>query len=489
MINNELLQKIEEARANGKSIGLVQGSWDLFHLGHLRYILKARDLCDFLIIAMDSDKKIKKRKGNSRPIIPEEERKEFIELLNIANAVVVKAINEPKWGLIKTVKPDVLIAIKDNYTEEQIEKLEEICGRVAILPRQSESSTSDKIRKIMISDRGKKIEGLDEKVTKAIQDMKVRVGFREDMKEPLPLLFQHMRESTDWICPVAACCHLNGQWYFGVNLTDFNISKYDIENRTELFYATAEHAEINLLKKLGDVEKLETPIYVTLFPCDKCMKTLIDKGVKEIFYLEDHPERNWSKRSHALAEKHGVKTTKILSNEKINDEVTTSNIDWSSFKYIYPPNVRHQEQLDIMMDLEGKGQDPLDVNIIEQEVLYVTDNWYVSRNRFPYEGAEHQFLIVANKPVFSVEEITPEMWLELQLIWSNLMEVYNISGGALCARFGEPSRSGASLKRFHVHLISPKEENKVKFSIGGHKTLKKEFKLLDMDNSSNDSSK
>lgn len=489
MIDNELLQKIEEARANGKSIGLVQGSWDLFHLGHLRYILKARDLCDFLVIAMDSDDKIKKRKGNSRPIIPEEERKEFIELLNIADAVVVKAINEPKWGLIKTLKPDVLIAIKDNYTEQQIEKLEEICGRVAILPRQSESSTSDKIRKIMISDRGKKIEGLEEKITKTIEDMKVRVGFNENMKEPLPLLFQHIKNSTDWVCPVAACCHFDGQWYFGVNLTDFNIPKYDIENRTELFYETAEHAEINLLKKLGDVEKLETPIYVTLFPCDKCMKTLIDKGVKEIFYLEDHPERNWSKRSHALAEKHGVKTTKILGNEKIDDEVTTSNIDWSDFKYIYPPNVRHQEQLDIMMDLEGKGLDPLDVNIIEQEVLYTTENWHISRNRFPYEGAENQFLIVANKPVLTVEEITPEMWSELQLIWYSLIETYNIPGGALCARFGDPSRSGASLKRFHVHLISPKEENKVKFSVGGHKTLKKEFKLINKEDSNHESTK
>lgn len=489
MLDNRFLQRVTKAREEGKSIGLVQGSWDLFHLGHLRYILKARELCDFLIIAMDSDEKIKKRKGNSRPIIPEEERKEFIELLNIADEVVVKAIDEPKWGLIKAVKPDVLIAIKDNYTEEQIEKLEEICGRVAILPRQSESSTSDKIRKIMISDRGKKIEGLDEKIEKAIQDMKERVGFSEDMPEPIPLLFQHLKESTDWVCPVAAACYLNSQWYFGVNSSDFSIPQYDIENRTELYYATTEHAEMNLLKKLGNIEKIDFPIWVTLFPCDKCMKVLIDKGVKEIYYLEDHPERNWSKRSHALAEKHGIKTIRMIEEEKTTNEDDIYNIDWDSYKYIYPPNVRHQEQLDIMMNLEGKGQDPLDVNIIEQEVLFATENWYVSCNRFPYEGAEHQFLIVANKPVLSVEQITSEMWSELQLIWSNLIETYNIPGGALCARFGDPSRSGASLKRFHIHLISPKEESKVRFPVGGHKTLKKEFKLSGIEDSNYDSSK
>ena len=70
MAYDSLLIKIEEARRSGKSIGLVQGSWDLFHLGHLKYILEARKLCDYLVIAMDSDEKIRKRKGPNRPVIP-----------------------------------------------------------------------------------------------------------------------------------------------------------------------------------------------------------------------------------------------------------------------------------------------------------------------------------------------------------------------------------------------------------------------------------
>ena len=58
----EVKEKIEMAKSEGKKIGLVQGSWDLFHLGHLRYIKKAKSLCDFLVIGMDSDEKIKKKK-------------------------------------------------------------------------------------------------------------------------------------------------------------------------------------------------------------------------------------------------------------------------------------------------------------------------------------------------------------------------------------------------------------------------------------------
>ncbi len=308
MIDKEFLEEIDAARKEGKSVGLVQGSWDLFHLGHLRYILKAKDLCDFLIIAMDSDEKIRKRKGPTRPVIPEKERFEFISMLGVANKIIIKQVDEPKWHLIKSVRPDVLIVIKENYTDEQLEKLDKYCKEIAVLPRQAKTSTSDKIRQITIASRVKKIEGVDERVALAAAGLKRRIGYNKDMPEPVPQLMRKLREATDDVCPVAAACFWNGRWVFGTNQIDFTLPEYDITNRTELFYGTIEHAEINMLKLMGEAKTIDTPVYITLFPCDKCMKILIDKGVKEIYYLEDHPERNWSKRSHALADKNGVKT-------------------------------------------------------------------------------------------------------------------------------------------------------------------------------------
>lgn len=310
------LANVKIAQKSGKTVGLVQGSWDLFHLGHLRYILKARALCDFLVIAMDSDEKIRKRKGPTRPVIPERERYDFINLLNIADAIVVKGIGEPKWHLIKTIKPDVLIVIKENYTEEQITQLEKYCGRVAVLPRQAKTSTSDKIRQITLNSRLRKVQGVEEKVAQAATSMKRRIHYSKDMPEPIPQLLKELRKSTDDVCPTAAACFWNGQWVYGTNQIDFTIPEYDIQNRTELFYDTVEHAEINLLKKLGKVKTLaDTPLYVTLYPCDHCMKVLANKGIKEIYYLEDHLDRNWSKRSHALAEKKGIKTICLVKED------------------------------------------------------------------------------------------------------------------------------------------------------------------------------
>lgn len=472
MESNNYLEKMQRARFDGKTIGLVQGSWDLFHLGHLRYILEARKLCDYLIVAMDSDKKIQKRKGPGRPIIPEDERSEFIKLLNIADDVVVKRLGEPKWGLIRSIKPDVLIAIKENYTDEEIFELEKICGKVAILPRQSKSSTSEKIRQIMISGKPRYIRGMDEMVQKSIEEMKKRVGYQPNLPTPIPELFSMLSYSNDGKTPVAAACYLYDHWYYGVNQIDASIPSYDIENRTELCYATIEHAEINLLKKIGNVSQLNVPIWTTLFPCDKCMKVLIHKGVKKIFYIEDHPEKKWSKRSHELADKFGVETVQILKKDELVNPIDVS-VDMNQYQYIYPPNARHQEQLDIMMNMENECKDPLDPNYINQEILFMTDYWYASPNRFPYEGVEQQFLIVARYPVYCVEDITFEMWNDLHQMWKRLMDEYHILGGGLCVRFGDPSRSGATLKRLHFHLILPKENNKTRFAIGGHKELKK----------------
>ncbi len=470
---NQELEKIKEAKKNGQKIGLVQGSWDLFHIGHLRYLLKAKESCDYLVVAMDSDEKIKKRKGNSRPIIPEEERYDFIQLLGVANSIIIKPANEPKWQLIKEIRPDVLIAIKENYNDTQIEELKNYVGEVKILPRQSETSTSDKIRKVIIASQAEKLKEIDGKVFETVEQTKKRIGYQDSLPEPIPALIQNLYHSTDTKCPVSACCFINGKWYFGSNQVDMNLSPNDIEQRTELYYSTVEHAEINMLKKVGNIEKLNTAVYTTLFPCDKCMKVLIDKGVTEIFYIEDHPDRHWSKRSHELASAHGIKTIQlnfIKSEQKMKPKEIEKELP--TYKYIYPPNAREQEQLDIMINMEKENKDPLDAQYINQEIIQRFNYWFITKNKFPYNGIEHQFLIVANYPIYKTEDITEPMWKELQAIWQALQSHYNLPGGALCFRFGDPSYSGASLKRLHAHVIVPKRDEKAKFTVGGRKRLK-----------------
>ena len=117
MFNDENVGKLDidalkQAKLEGKKIGLVQGSWDQFHIGHLRYIKIAKENCDYLIVGVDSDAKIQMRKGKNRPLIPEKERYEMIKELgiakkgyyepgkSIADDIVIKPVDEKKWELI-----------------------------------------------------------------------------------------------------------------------------------------------------------------------------------------------------------------------------------------------------------------------------------------------------------------------------------------------------------------------------------------------------
>ena len=487
------IEALNTARAEGKKIGLVMGSFDQFHIGHLRYLKKAKANCDYLIVGVDSDAKIQKRKGKNRPLIPQDER--YAMLLeqggdkigkyepgkSIADDIVFKDVNEVKWGLIKEVSPDVLITITENYTTEEYNELTKYCGSVLVLPRQAETSTSDQLRKKLIANMGDKVENYEEKLKQAVEETIKRTGLNALNEEPYIGMAKHLSDSTDWITPVVAAALVKNKWYYGTNQCDHTLSKDNYgEKRSELFYSTTIHAEINLLKRIGDIGTTDT-IYCSLFPCDKCMKTLIDKGIKKVYYIEDHLDKNWSKRSHALAEEKGVETIKV--GEPIVEEVDER--DYSGYKFIYPPNARKQEQLDIMIDREGKNEDPLAPQNLDpeaQQTLFETKHWCITLNRFPYENTQMQILGISKDDVYDYKDLSPEAFAEIQEIWTKLAVEYNLDGGGLCWRFGDPAKSGASLKRLHFHVIMPEEDKKVKFPIGGNKTLKKNLKINDSNN-------
>jgi cytidyltransferase-like protein len=70
-------------------VGLTSGCWDLFHNSHLHYLRRCKDLCDKLIVGVDSDEMVRKSKGLDRPIIPEKERFDLINTLEIVDTTFI----------------------------------------------------------------------------------------------------------------------------------------------------------------------------------------------------------------------------------------------------------------------------------------------------------------------------------------------------------------------------------------------------------------
>lgn len=141
---------VKKQRRSRQKIVLTQGSFDMLHIGHARYCREAKERGDVLIVGVDSDEKIRARKGEGRPIVPQNERLEMLAHLEYTDLVVLKKLNTPKWELIKIVRPDVLVATEQTYTPEQIKALKEWCGKIVVLKPMATTSTSAKLRLVQI---------------------------------------------------------------------------------------------------------------------------------------------------------------------------------------------------------------------------------------------------------------------------------------------------------------------------------------------------
>lgn len=153
---DELVKKVEACRLLGLKVVLTSGSFDLMHIGHMRYVERAKEYGDVLIVGVDSDAKIRARKGEGRPVVGELERAQMLSHTRGVTYITIKQSTDKKWELIRLVHPDILIATAETYTPEEISELEaNYCKRVVVLPPQATTSTSARIRLLNI-EKGQK---------------------------------------------------------------------------------------------------------------------------------------------------------------------------------------------------------------------------------------------------------------------------------------------------------------------------------------------
>lgn len=142
-----LAEIINAYKTLGKKVVCTIGSWDMLHIGHLRYLHKAKSEGDILIVGADSDRAIKLYKNNPlRPVIPEDERMEMLSYQNFVDYVtLIDDVNDKgawQMNLLKMVKPDVFVAIKESYPPYQIKEIKKHAGKIKILKRQAEKTST-----------------------------------------------------------------------------------------------------------------------------------------------------------------------------------------------------------------------------------------------------------------------------------------------------------------------------------------------------------
>lgn len=150
-----LLAHMEEARAHGERVVMTNGCFDLLHPGHVRYLEAARELGDWLVVAVNDDDSVRRLKGDDRPGNPLRHRMEVLRGLAAVDWVVPFSEDTPE-RLICKLCPDVLVKGGD-YAPDEIAGagcVREAGGEVRVLDFVDGYSTSDILTRLRTKEGG-----------------------------------------------------------------------------------------------------------------------------------------------------------------------------------------------------------------------------------------------------------------------------------------------------------------------------------------------
>jgi len=98
----------EELKKRGKKIVFTNGCFDILHVGHVKYLEEAKSYGDVLIVGLNSDASVKRLKGSTRPVNPQEDRAYILAALEAVDYVVIFEEDTP-YDLIKAIQPHILV--------------------------------------------------------------------------------------------------------------------------------------------------------------------------------------------------------------------------------------------------------------------------------------------------------------------------------------------------------------------------------------------
>ena len=134
--------------------GYTTGVFDLFHIGHLNVLRRAKEMCDYLIVGVSTDSLVQDYKGKI-PIIPYEERKAIVQAIRYVDEVVPQTSRD-KFEALMRLKFDIMF-LGDDWKgsplfEEAERKFETVGARIVYFPyTQGTSSTilTEVLRKVL----------------------------------------------------------------------------------------------------------------------------------------------------------------------------------------------------------------------------------------------------------------------------------------------------------------------------------------------------
>lgn len=147
----QLAQRSERIRRAGEKLVLTNGCFDLLHVGHVRYLEQARELGDYLAVAVNGDESVRALKGAGRPLNSAADRGEVLAALSSVDFVTIfPAVRAT--AVIEAVLPAIYVKGGD-YTADRLDleeraALEKADVEIKILTLVPGKSTSDIVEQL-----------------------------------------------------------------------------------------------------------------------------------------------------------------------------------------------------------------------------------------------------------------------------------------------------------------------------------------------------
>jgi len=151
IVNLQELATFLPRKSKGRIV-LAGGCFDIFHIGHVRFLSEAKGMGDYLVVLLESDKNVKQHKGKKRPVFIQKERAEMLSAIGCVDLIVLLPTMENDsdyLNLVMKIKPDIIAVTEDDpRIEKKRCQAKEIGGELKIVSLTKTFSTS-KLAKIL----------------------------------------------------------------------------------------------------------------------------------------------------------------------------------------------------------------------------------------------------------------------------------------------------------------------------------------------------
>jgi len=154
--DDHLMSVVSEIKKQGETLVMTNGCFDILHAGHVQYLQQAKQLGDYLLVAVNDDASVSRLKGAERPVNQLADRMAVLDALEAVDWVIPFSEDTPE-NLINKVLPEVLVKGGDYHVDEiaGAEAVIKNKGEVKILSLLEGSSSSRIIETVKSMEKGK----------------------------------------------------------------------------------------------------------------------------------------------------------------------------------------------------------------------------------------------------------------------------------------------------------------------------------------------